>query len=196
MGFWVAGASTLRWILVFLDMARSRQNMIGIEIDKLTNSIENVATGEIFETEIRKIDASNGTLIKKRDWVFNWHQELSSERREIYSLTTLYNPKVVHGLISIEDGGDHIYMHLVESSKLNQGARKIYAGIPANLVAFSCKRSFELGYEGVLAFVAKTKLIDHYKKTLGARVFRGNRMVIESDQAMFLVHKYFKNFKI
>jgi len=45
-------------------------------------------------------------------------------------------------------------MHLIESVKFNKGKLKIYAGVPGNLVAFACKRSFDKGYEGYLAFDA------------------------------------------
>ena len=37
-------------------------------------------------------------------------------------------------------------MHLIESNKFNRGAKKVYLGVPGNLVAFACKYSFEKGY--------------------------------------------------
>jgi hypothetical protein len=85
-------------------------------------------------------------------------------------------------------------MHLIESAPHNLGRRELYAGVPANLVAFSCKASFEAGYEGVVAFTAKTKLITHYKNTLGAQLLYGNRMHIPEDAAKKLVNLYFKDY--
>ena len=86
--------------------------------------------------------------------------------RETYKLVINDNPKIIQGLISLSDIGDHIYMHLIESAKFNKGKQKIYTGVPGNLVAFACKRSFDLGYDGFLAFDAKTVLIKHYQETL------------------------------
>jgi hypothetical protein len=50
-------------------------------------------------------------------------------------------------------------MHLIESAKFNKGKNKIYIGVPGNLVAFACKLSFDKGYDGYLAFDAKTVLV-------------------------------------
>jgi hypothetical protein len=35
-------------------MKKSKQNPLDFVIDKLTNSIENISTGEVFDTEIVK----------------------------------------------------------------------------------------------------------------------------------------------
>ena len=88
--------------------------------------------------------------------------------------------------------GDHIYMALIESAKFNKGRNKLYAGIPGNLVAFACKLAFERGYEGYLAFDAKTILIKHYEETLYATHFKGTKMFIETVAANRLIKQYFK----
>jgi hypothetical protein len=43
------------------------------EIDKLTNSIENTITGEVFDTEVTPLCFKDKRQIKKSDWVFDWH---------------------------------------------------------------------------------------------------------------------------
>ena len=68
----------------------------------------------------------------------------------------------------------------------------MYEGVAGNLVAFAYKISFQKGYEGFVAFTAKTKLIKHYEETLGAYHFMNQRMIIDSEAAKFLVKKYFK----
>jgi len=52
------------------------------------------------------------------------------------------------------------------------------------------------GYEGVVSFIAKTQLIDHYSQTLGAKLFSGNRMFIDTNESQILTTKYFKDFKL
>ena len=58
-------------------------------------------------------------------------------------------------------------MPLIESNIFNRGAKKIYLGVPGNLVAFACKVSFENGYDGYVSFESKTKLKEHYQKIVG-----------------------------
>jgi len=42
-----------------------------------------------------------------------------------------------------------------------------------------------------VAFVSKSKLIDHYIETLGAIHFGGRLMIIETQAALKLIDKYF-----
>ena len=140
------------------------------EIDKLTNSIENLATGEVFDTEILRLTELVSKQIKKLEWQFNWSKELRDKTKEVYKMTTLNNTTIIQGLISIEDKQDHVFMHLIESSGFNKGEGKTYLGVPGNLVAFACKVSMSKGYQGFLAFDAKTALIRHYEETLGAHI--------------------------
>jgi hypothetical protein len=82
---------------------KSEEIQIDFEIDKLTNSIENAISGEVFDTHISQI--SETRKIKKSDWVFEWHSEIKSNSKSVYCLTTLNNHKIIQGLISITDKG-------------------------------------------------------------------------------------------
>lgn len=174
-------------------MKKHKHIGLDFEVDKLTNSIENVATGEVFNTVIERLKSEDKKQVKKSEWQFDWHKELNDSTKEVYKLTTENNPLIIQGLVSIEDKQDHIFMHLIESSKFNKGKGKIYLGVPANLIAFACKVSVDKGYDGFLAFDAKTSLIKHYEQTLNATHFRGLRMFIETTAALKLISQYFKN---
>ncbi len=166
---------------------------LDFEIDKLTNSIVNTFTGDSFETEVTRLTKADlKTVTKKIGWSFNWAQELKQNDRDVYKLTIVSNPTVIQGLISFTIRPDNVFMHLVESAPFNIGRNKIYEGVPGNLVAFACKTSFNYGLQGFVSFVSKTKLIDHYIKSLGAYHFGGHLMVITTDPAQILVDKYFK----
>ena len=84
-------------------------------------------------------------------------------------------------------------MHLIESAKFNRGKNKVYLGVPGNLVAYACKVSMDKGFEGFLAFDAKSALIKHYEQSIHATHFRGLRMFIETSAALRLISKYFKS---
>jgi hypothetical protein len=163
-------------------------------VDKLTNSIENVITGDSFATEISILQAHElKTVSKVNGWLFNWKDEFKEPACDVYKLTIPNNPNIIQGLISLEVKSDHVYMHLIESAPFNKGKNKVYMGVPGNLVAFACKLSFQRGHEGNVSFISKTQLIVHYVKTLGAFHFGGRLMIIETQSALKLINKYFQN---
>src|ERR1035437_9103749 len=163
-------------------------------VDKLTNSIENVITGDSFATEISILSGNDLKSVSKTNgWLFNWKAEFKEPAREVYKLTIVNNPGIIQGLISLEVKEDHVYMHLVESAPFNKGKTKVYIGIPGNLVAFACKLSFQRGHEDNVSFLSKTQLVDHYIKTLGAIHLGGRVMIIETQAALKLINKYFLN---
>ena len=169
---------------------------IGLDfiIDKLTNSIENVVTGDSFATDISLIKSSDlKNITKKNNWLFDWKYEFKQPERDVFKLTIVNNSEIIQGLICVEVKEDHVYMHLVESSPFNKGKTKVYAGVPGNLVAYACKLSFQRGHDGNVSFVSKTLLIEHYEKTLGAFHFGGRVMIIETQSALKLINKYFKD---
>ena len=171
-----------------------KQQASGLEfhIDKLTNSIENIQSGDSFPTEISLLTGLELKSITGKDgWRFNWNTEFKIPERDVYKLTISNNPNIIQGIVSLEVNPDHVYMHLIESAPFNIGKRKTYLGVPGNLVAFACKLSFQRGGEGYVSFVAKTKLINHYIETLGAVRLGDQLMVINTDSALKLINKYF-----
>ena len=163
-------------------------------VDKLTNSIENVITGDSFQTEIAVLSKTDlKGITKSMGWTFNWKTEFNDLVKEVYKLNIVNNSTIIQGLISLEIKADHIYMHLVENAPFNRGKSKMYSGVAGNLVAFACKLSFQRGHQGNIAFISKTQLIDHYVKTLGAFHIGGRVLVIESKAAQILIDKYFQN---
>jgi len=57
---------------------KSEEIQLDFEIDKLTNSIENAISGEVFDTFISKIAETR--KIKKSDWVLIGIQKLNPIR--------------------------------------------------------------------------------------------------------------------
>ena len=175
-------------------MKKATKIKLDFIIDKLTNSIQNTVSGDSFQTEVSTFttkDLKQST--KKNGWKFNWKQELTNNNREVYKLTIVNNPDIIQGLISFTIKEDHIYMDLIESAPFNLGRNKLYEGVAGNLVAFACKVAFQRGFDGFLSFTAKTKLIEHYEKSLGAYHFGNHLMILETNASTILVDKYFKN---
>jgi hypothetical protein len=174
-------------------MEDSKKIEQGFIIDRLTNSILNTISGDSFQTEVFRLSKSDLKYISKtKGWNFNWKLEFDEIKKEVYKLTIINNPSIIQGLLSVTMEQDHVFMDLLESAPFNIGKHKIYEGVAGNLVAYACKISFQKGFEGFVAFTAKTKLIDHYEKTLGAYHFKNQRMIIDTQAARILVEKYFK----
>ncbi|MGC4128535.1 MAG: hypothetical protein QM564_03025 [Bergeyella sp.] len=173
---------------------KEEETVLDFEIDKLTNSIINVISGDSFQTEVSLLSKNDlKNITKKNGWQFDWKSDYQDISKEVYKLTILNNPAIIQGLLSISVMNDHIYMNLLESAFFNIGSNKLYEGVAGNLVAYACKISFQKGFEGYVAFLAKTKLIKHYEVTLGAYHFRNQKVFIETEAAKRLVEQYFKD---
>lgn len=174
-------------------MKKEEKIQLDFVIDKLTDSIQNTISGDSFQTEISRVTRTDlKKVTTKAGWKFNWKQELENNNREVFKLTIINNPNIIQGLLSFTIKPDHLYMNLLESAPFNLGHKKLYNGVPGNLVAYACKVSFQNGFEGFVSFTAKTKLIEHYEKTLGAYHFGNHLMIIQTQVAQQLINKYFK----
>lgn len=108
---------------------------ISQRIDKLTRSIVIRLSDDSFDTGAIKLQKAELKSLKK-GWKFDWNEEFSAGK--IYKLVIRHAPAVIQGLISLFDGGDHIYMNLIETARHNFGKNKIHKGVAGNLVAFAC----------------------------------------------------------
>lgn len=168
-----------------------RNKPVSERIDKLTNSIENAITGEVLQTEFHRIRKSDLRQIKRKDWMFNWHEEVKKDGNEVYKLTIKGNKEIIEGLLSFKIGQKFIFLNLVESAKFNRGKNKKHLGVLGNLFALACKRSKDDGFAGFVLFEAKTALREHYEKELGAKYISRQRMYIDSYNADKLINQYF-----
>lgn len=165
----------------------------GFIIDRLTDSILNTISGDSFQTEVSTLKLSDlSNISKKSKWNFDWSAEFNDLTKEVYKLTIVNNPDIIQGLLSLTIERDHVFMNLLENAPFNLGKNKLYEGVAGNLVAYACKRSFQNGFDGFVAFTAKTDLVEHYEKTLGAYHFKNQRMILDTEAASHLVTKYFK----
>ena len=163
-------------------------------IDKLTNSIQNTISGDSFATEVLRLtNVDLKGITKKNGWNFNWKAELADNAKDVFKLTITNNSTVIQGLLSLSVEPDHVYMHLLENAPFNIGQAKLYEGVAGNLVAYACKVAFRQGFDGFVSFTAKTRLIAHYQKMLGASVLSGQRMIIPTASAQILIDRYFKS---
>lgn len=124
------------------------------------------------------------------DWQenFDWSVYFGQRGTEVYKMVIRGND-VMQGAIALERKEDHIWVHLIESVP---NERKEFDLIGEHLLAFACKRSMELGFEGAIAFKSKKKqrLMLYYVNVIGASHFGGGLMVVPEPVAERLVMLY------
>ncbi len=146
------------------------------------------ATQERIEARIDLLDI-NDLLKLKKGWLFDWKKEYEGQDNYVYKVITPNN-NVIHGLISIRKENDHIYVNLIEVSKINRGRDKAYDNVAGVLFGFACRQSFIYGYDGFVVFEPKTALVNHYINSYRARVISGHRLYFDTFSAQLLIEKF------
>lgn len=162
---------------------------VDILIDRITDCLIDTRTGVEVETEYRKRE----TPIRPKDykgWKFNW-SITEKNGYDIYELF-LKDDDTVQGRISLKIDGGVADVEIVETASYNYGHAGRYEGVGAHLFTIACQVSFDAGYDGFVAFTAKSDLVEYYKEKLNAGVFRGRRMYIDEEAAQILLDKYMR----
>jgi hypothetical protein len=90
-------------------VTKRRQTALDFEVDKLTNSVENVVTGDSFPTQVTLVNNLDlKSITKKYGWQFDWKFEFKQPEREVYKLTIVNNLSVIQGLVSLEAKAGHM----------------------------------------------------------------------------------------
>lgn len=118
---------------------------------------------------------------------FDWEIELGNE---VFMLENLEKKEII-GLISIIDMSEEyrIHINLLESSISNRGKGKKIENIAYSLIAFACKQSFSLGYDGFVSLYPKTELIEYYMKEYNFEQF-GKYLAIYGSASYNLIKEY------
>lgn len=174
--------------------------MISIIIDGLTNCLEVRETGEIVATYYRerKEQFTDDEIVNmhKQGWSsnFNW-KVVQDEGYQVYELRTKKDD-VIQGYIALKHYAADLYtfVSLVESAPWNRSSNGRYMGVGGHLFAIACKESWDNGNEGNVVFESKTDLIEHYTRTLSAKIVNPRipvKLLLDTRAAANLIQKYF-----
>ena len=168
---------------------------VDITIDSFTDCLIHTATGIKYDTEYRMvkrtITASEAGELKLNGWNFDWSIP-HKKGYEVYELLVKGEDEI-QGMIALRHVRDEFYTHvdIVEAAPWNIGKSGRYKGVGAHLFAIACKLSWDVGNEGYVQFTAKSQLVEHYRRTLGAKSINQQLMYIDSYSAIDLIKKYF-----
>lgn len=156
-------------------------------------SLKDAETGESFEGQILE-SFPNEMPLKKDGWQFTWRKLAKVEGAQFFRITLNKSPKEIEGVLMITLINDEmLYMNNLEIAPHNYGRKGKYENVAGCLIAFACKKSFELGkghYLGFLSFESKTELISLYQDKYGATWVMGQKMLIDPIRGKQLMNEY------
>ncbi len=155
--------------------------------------LEKVATGELVEGQI--LDSFSKEMPFRREgWQFTWKKLAKVEGAKFYKIVLRETPDILEGLLMLTVINEEmLYLNNLEVAPHNYGRDGKYEHVAGCLIAFACKKSFELGggsYLGFLSFDSKTELIEFYQKKYGATWAMGQKMFIDPFQGRKLMELY------
>lgn len=152
-----------------------------------------VSTGQLIKALILPALRSDMPS-KKHGWKFNWRNLSKTNGAFFYKLVSERAPTEIEGILMLTLLFEEmVYMNNIEVSPQNYGSNGNLDGVAGALIAYACKKSFELGkdaYTGFLSFDSKTALIPLYEKKYGATWAIGQKMFISPVSGKTLMNKY------
>ena len=165
-----------------------------VKVDELTQCLKERSTGQNINTAYNLAESSElRSYGRKSGWAFDWTKP-EKQGFDVYKLALSGDYKA-QGLLAVRPQKDMFAAEvgIIESAPHNRGSRGKYAGVGGHLFAIAAKKSLEYGYDGTIFFEAKTALIKHYKKTIGAvQIGSSQRMFVPPEQARQLIKRYFE----
>lgn len=168
---------------------------VDVYVDELTPCLRRLKDNKIVDTEVFEIKPTKKEF---SNWEFDWTVPVK-QGYSVYAIKAKGDERI-QGLVAMKsDKRNLAYDVLIaESAPFNNPhhktfIKKEYEGIGAHLFAEAVKRSFADGFGGAVFFVAKTNLIEHYEKELGARLInpKSRKMFIDERAAQKLYDKYY-----
>lgn len=144
---------------------------------------------EAFISEVVATDYK--LVVDSRQYLFDWRLERFSD---VYKLTLASDSEQLLGMMSLDDypEQERLNINQLEVNRANRGRNKLVDGVAGCLIAYAARRSFSLGYGGMVTLESKYKLIEHYQTAYGF-IDAGHVMVIYGPQSSKLISKYLED---
>ncbi|UCZ52929.1 hypothetical protein LGQ02_19445 [Bacillus shivajii] len=143
---------------------------------------------EVYPGIVKPISAQDVTTIAKQGWFFEWEKEYGHPLRHVYKLL-IKGTNDIEGLVSFEYEDGFVLVEYLEAAPHNLKEDGLKVGAP--LIAFACKQSFDIGFQGyVLISIKWNERMIRYYEDLGAKVFGVGRMGFHPVDSMELLKVY------
>lgn len=178
----------------------AESGIINLEVDELTPCLRRLRDDKIVDTGVFEISP---TREEYKEWEFDWTLP-EKKGYKVYELKAEGDYRT-QGLIALKQDelNSAIHVDIIEAAPFNNPHNKYfvekqYNGIGGHLFAEAVKQSYEAGFEGAVYFTAKTDLIEHYRKELGAVLVNSKTrtMFIDEEAAKKLYDRYYGDDKL
>ena len=173
-----------------------KSGTINVEVDEFVPCLKDAETGEIVDTEVRKIEDISilSECTEKNGWDFPWNTP--PKGYDVYSLN-IKNSDTIEGLIALKPDEKYWGVHMFwgNSAPHNMGKNKKYIGVGGHLFAIAAKVSIDNGYGGfIFADAANKELFDMFIEKYGAAPYstvnRPYRFAFEEDALHAILKTY------
>ncbi|SEJ03403.1 hypothetical protein SAMN05216327_105385 [Dyadobacter sp. SG02] len=154
--------------------------------------LEDILTGEKLPAVIGRLSSEEIALLDSSNrFDFEWKRQLQFE---IYGLRREHMEEVI-GLVSLESQPKNlaIEIKLIANAREHLGSKKRYDRIAGNLIAFVCKKSFDLNFDGYVYLKPKTSIIFHYRQKYGFSD-AGNCLFLDTYNSRNIINEYHEAF--
>ncbi len=176
-------------------LSLSGQRALSIEIDEMTPCLRRLSDNQLVKTTFKRVNPKKGEY---SDWLFNWDEIAKDPDVDIVLELNAEGDNRPQGLLAMKDRPKNktVAVADVETAPHNRTFKnginsKEYNGVGAHLFAEAVKRSYELGFDGVIEFAAKSNLVKYYEKELGATQITSTRMFLDEQAAEKLYKRYY-----
>lgn len=147
--------------------------MINFKIDEVLPCLKKVETGEIYETEVKRICTKKilSKFNRKTGWYVNWSK--FPEGTEVYALV-IKGTNDIQGLVAIERDSNAKAVYIVWGCTAPHNNKWLYkkqeyAGVGGHLIAIASEISVKSGFDGyVYAEASCEELYNYYCEEFGA----------------------------
>lgn len=167
-----------------------------IEVDELTPCLRRLSDNKIINTTVSDVSPTREEFA---DWEFDW----TLPEKDGFTVRAIKanGDDRIQGLVALKPDvrNSAVLIDIVEAAPFNNPHNskftgKEYAGVGGHLFAEAVRESYKQGFDGFVYFRAKSDLIEHYEKELGAVLMnpRERIMAIDERSAKKLYERYYR----
>lgn len=181
----------------YLNAVENLEKGVKIDIDELTPCLRRLSDNKIISTSVYDVSPTKKEF---KDWEFDW--TIPVKNGFTVRALKVDGDDRIQGMVALKPDKRNyaVQIDIVEAAPHNSPhnkrfVKKEYSGIGGHLFAEAVRESFKLGFDGYVYFTAKSDLIEHYKKELGAVLMnpRLRIMAIEEGSAKKLYDRYYQS---
>ena len=178
------------------EALNNQENSAIIDIDELTPCLRRMSDGKIVNTTVFDVSPTKEEF---KDWEFDW--TLPEKNGMTVRAIKADGDNRIQGMIALkaDPANFAVYVDIAEAAPFNNPHNKLFvekefAGVGGHLFAEAVKQSYKHGYGGFVYFKAKTNLIEHYERELGAVLINPKEriMAIDERSARKLYERYYQ----